>query len=148
LVFAPGFFRDREFVRLGATSAEDAMRLFEGFFRRLDANDLLATLWTWRHADIAANERFGGDIVAALRAIEARAIVLPSERDALFDPGDSAIEVEHMPNAELRVIPSSWGHLAGYGANPPDSEVVDAALRELLDTAPTTPTGDAAGTRA
>ena len=38
-----------------------------------------------------------------------------------------------MPNAELRVIPSIWGHLAGGpGRNPVDTEFIDAALKELL----------------
>jgi homoserine O-acetyltransferase/O-succinyltransferase len=38
-----------------------------------------------------------------------------------------------MPNAELRTIDSSWGHIAGLGANSPDNDFVDAALTELLD---------------
>jgi len=37
-----------------------------------------------------------------------------------------------MPNAELRPIPSIWGHVAGLGVNPPDSEFIDAVLKELL----------------
>ena len=37
-----------------------------------------------------------------------------------------------MPNAELRPIPSIWGHVAAFGVNPPDDEFIDAALRELL----------------
>jgi homoserine O-acetyltransferase len=37
-----------------------------------------------------------------------------------------------MPNAELRVIPSAWGHVAGLGANPSDNEFIDSALHELL----------------
>ena len=37
-----------------------------------------------------------------------------------------------MPNAELRPIPSIWGHAAGRGTNPVDNQFVDAALRELL----------------
>lgn len=45
---------------------------------------------------------------------------------------DNELEVEHMPNAELRPIPSIWGHVAGMGINPPDNEFIDAALKELL----------------
>jgi homoserine O-acetyltransferase/O-succinyltransferase len=37
-----------------------------------------------------------------------------------------------MPNAELRPIPSSWGHAAGFGINPPDNAFIDGALSELL----------------
>jgi hypothetical protein len=36
------------------------------------------------------------------------------------------------PTDDLRPMPSGWGHLAGFGANPPDNEFIDAALDELL----------------
>jgi homoserine O-acetyltransferase len=36
------------------------------------------------------------------------------------------------PNAELRPIPSIWGHAAGGGLNPSDNAFIDAALNELL----------------
>ena len=37
-----------------------------------------------------------------------------------------------MPNAELRVIPGVWGHFAGGGANPVDTDFIDRGLRDLL----------------
>ena len=40
--------------------------------------------------------------------------------------------LQQMPKAELRPIPSIWGHMAPFGANPPDNEFIDAALKELL----------------
>jgi homoserine O-acetyltransferase/O-succinyltransferase len=132
LVVCSDFYRNREYSKLGLASPEDTMRFFEGFFRMRDANDLLAGLWTWQHADVSDNEVFKGDLRAALRAIRARAIVMPSRSDFLFQVGDSEVEVGHMPNAELRPIPSTWGHIAGFGANPPDNEFVDAALNDLL----------------
>jgi homoserine O-acetyltransferase len=89
-------------------------------------------LWTWQHADISANPRFDGDFRAALAAITARAIVMPGATDLYFRVRDSELEVEHMPNAELRPIPSIWGHAAGRGGNPVDNQFIDAALRELL----------------
>ena len=57
---------------------------------------------------------------------------MPSETDLLFPVEDNGFEAAHMADAEVRTIPSSWGHLAGFGVNPPDNEFVDAALRELL----------------
>lgn len=97
-----------------------------------DPRDLRAMFATWRAADISANPRFGGDFVAALASIRARAIVMPSRSDTYFPPEDSAIEVRHMPRAELRVIPSDWGHAAGAGSNAADNAFVEAALREIL----------------
>jgi homoserine O-acetyltransferase len=33
---------------------------------------------------------------------------------------------------ELRVIPGIWGHFAGYGSNPADTEFIDFTIGELL----------------
>jgi homoserine O-acetyltransferase len=130
--FSQDFFREHEYRKMGLASMEDVVRFMEGRFRKRDANDLLAMLWTWQHADISANPTHNGDLPAALRAIRARAIVMPSETDLYFRVRDNQIEVEHMPSAVLRPIPSIWGHAAGRGANPADNSFIDVALRELL----------------
>jgi homoserine O-acetyltransferase len=130
--FSQDFFREQGYRQMGFASLEDSIRFLEGYFRRRDANDLLAMLWTWQHADISANERYQGDFAAALSAIKARAMVMPSETDLYFRVRDNELEVEQMPKAELRPIPSIWGHVAGLGVNPPDNTFIDAALRELL----------------
>ncbi len=126
------FFREEEYRKMGLASMEDTVRFFEGYFRQRDANDLLAMVWTWQHADISANPLYKGDFAAALGAIRARAIVMPGTTDLYFRVRDNELEVAQMPNAELRPIPSIWGHLAGGGGNPPDNEFIDIALRELL----------------
>jgi homoserine O-acetyltransferase/O-succinyltransferase len=117
---------------MGLASLEDAVMFLEGFFRRRDANDLLAMLRTWQRADIGANPIYNGDLAAALGAIRARAIVMPCETDLYFRVRDNALEVEQMPNAQLRPIPSIWGHAAGLGINSADNHFIDAALSELL----------------
>jgi homoserine O-acetyltransferase/O-succinyltransferase len=89
-------------------------------------------LWTWQHGDIGRSPGFDGSVEQALAAIEARAIVMPAEKDLYFPPEDNAYEVRHMPNAELRVIPGVWGHFAGGGVNPEDTRFIDAGLRDLL----------------
>jgi homoserine O-acetyltransferase len=55
------FFREQEYRKMGLVSLEDAVLFFEGYFRRRDANDLLAMLWTWQHADISANPQHRDD---------------------------------------------------------------------------------------
>ncbi len=98
-----------------------------------DANDLLAQLWTWQHADISTNDKFHGDLPAALRAITPRALVMPCRHDLYFPPEDSEIEVSHMPAAELRVIESVWGHRAGSpGSDPGDIAFLDRSIADLL----------------
>lgn len=132
LVLCSDFYRRHEYVKLGLASPDDTTRFLEGFFRQRDANDLLASLSTWGHADVSANDVYKGDVAAALAAIKARAVVMPSETDFLFPVGDNELEVELMSEAELRPIPSTWGHVAGFGANPADNDFIDSALEELL----------------
>lgn len=128
-----------EFYRRGlhleqAASVDDyvARRWADNFIGR-DANDLLSMMNTWQRADLSDDPAFLGDWKAALRTIACPAIVMPSRTDMYFPPEDSAAAVEHMPDAELRVIESPWGHRAGSpGSDPADVAVVDGALRELL----------------
>jgi homoserine O-acetyltransferase len=131
-VYSQDFYREQEYRKMGLASIEDVLRFSEARYRQRDANDLLAMLWTWQYADISANPRFNGDLTAALKAIKARAIVMPGATDLYFRVRDNELDVQHMPNAELRPIPSSWGHAAGRGGNPVDNAFVDTALRELL----------------
>jgi homoserine O-acetyltransferase/O-succinyltransferase len=128
------FYREELYLKLGFSSLEDFLISgWEANFQRRDANDLLAMLWTWQHADISANELYGGDLGKALAAITARAIVMPSETDLYFRVEDNRREVAKMPNAELRPIPSIWGHRAGNPTqNPEDARFLNDALRELL----------------
>ena len=128
------FYREELYLKLGFSSLEDFLISgWEANFQRRDANDLLAMLWTWQHADISANELYGGDLAKALAAITARAIVMPSETDLYFRVEDNRREVAKMPNAELRPIPSIWGHRAGNPTqNPEDARFLNDALRELL----------------
>ncbi|MCH9675294.1 MAG: alpha/beta fold hydrolase [Gammaproteobacteria bacterium] len=128
------FYRDELWRQLGFASVEDFLVAgWEGNFGRRDANDLLAQMNTWTHGDISANAQYGGDFDAALGAIGARAIVMPCDTDLYFQVADNELEVAKMPNAELRVIRSDWGHRAGNPlANPVDSDFVRDAVRELL----------------
>lgn len=98
-----------------------------------DANDVLAQIATWQNADISQNEKFNGDFRRALAAVRARSIVMPSRTDLYFPPEDSMVEVANMPEAELRIIPSVWGHRAGApGGDPQDIAFIDRAIADLL----------------
>lgn len=127
------FYRHRLFERLGYASVEDFLeRYWEATYCGMDVYDVLAQIDTWLSADVGAVEPYGGDFQRALGAIRARAVVMPSETDPYFPPEDSALEVEHMPCAELRAIPSQWGHWAGSGRNPTDTAFIDRELAALL----------------
>lgn len=131
-MFSQTFFRERTHAAMGLATIEDVVHFAQQYFMRRDANDLLAMLWTWQHANIADNERFFGDFDAALGSIGARAIVMPCATDLYFTVADSELEVSRMPNAALRVIPSLLGHAAGSGVDPVGKGMIDAAINDLL----------------
>jgi homoserine O-acetyltransferase len=128
------FYREEVYKTIGYSSLEDFLvSSWEGGFLDNDANDLLAMLWTWQHADISRNPLYVGDFKAALAAIKALAFIMPSQTDLYFTVADNALEVASMNHAELRTIPSIWGHRAGNPvANPTDFRFLDQALKELL----------------
>ena len=133
--YSQTFYREATYRHLGFETLEDLLVDWENDHLTWDANDLLAMLRTWQYADISANDTYDDDFEAALGAINAKAIVMPGKTDLYFPPEDSFYEVEHMPNAECRVITSHWGHLAGSTVkerDPPSTEMIESAIRELL----------------
>ena len=127
------FYRHAYYERLGYTSVDDFMeRYWAATYTGMDANNVLAQIATWRSADVSANALYKGDFAQALGAITARVCVMPCISDAYFPPEDSEIEVSYLRNATLRPINSQWGHWAGSGRNPADTDFIDAQLKELL----------------
>ena len=128
------FYREELWRGLGYVTLEAFLvESWEAQFLRRDANDLLAQIWTWQHADISDCEAHRGDLEAALGAIRAQALILPSETDLYFRVADNAREVARLPNAELRPIPSIWGHRAGNPRDTPeDAAFLRAAVPGLL----------------
>ena len=103
-----------------------------GFTRRAAA-DLYAQARTWIASDISDNALYGGDLVAALGAIRARVLLMPSRTDLYFPVADNADEMAHLHHAELRPIPSIWGHRAGNpAAIPADLAFVRHAVADWL----------------
>ncbi len=126
------FYRQERWGELGLASRDAVLESYADSFNASDANDLLAMLWTWQHADIGAHPAYNGDFVRALKAITAKAVVMPGRTDLYFPPEDGEIEVQHLPNAELAVIPSVWGHAAGGNSNPVDSAFINDQIARLL----------------
>ncbi len=127
------FYREELYRQLGFASVEDFLVGFwEDMFLKRDANNMLSLIWSWQNSDISANSLYEGDFESALGAIKAKTVVMPGETDLYFPPEDSAYEVDHIADAELRTIPSVWGHYAGGPANPEDVAFVNRALEQLL----------------
>ena len=128
------WYREKLWERVGCASLEDFLITgWEGNYLKKDANNLLAQLWTWQQSDISANDRFKGDLDAALAAITCPALVMPGDHDLYFQVEDNAREVVRMPNARLKPIPSIWGHRAGNPwQNPEDERFVAKAVTAFL----------------
>ena len=123
--YSQAFFRKSLWRVLGFETTDALLSFWEADHLEWDANDLLAKLKTWQSADVGNLQSLEGGYERALSAINAQAIIMPSRTDLYFTPEDSAVEVQHMPHAELRVIESDWGHCAGG----PGRE--DGAMRQL-----------------
>jgi homoserine O-acetyltransferase len=132
--FSQTFYREGLYKSMGFATPEDLMEDWAvDHAENWDANNLLAKLSTWQAGDISAGPLYNGDIEAALKAIKARAILMPSAQDLYFPPEDNALEVVHMPNAQLRPYNSPWGHCAANpGSDAGFTAALDANIRELL----------------
>jgi homoserine O-acetyltransferase len=128
------FYWRREYKAMGYSSLEDFLVGFwEGFWLDdRDPNNLLAMLWTWEQGDVGKTPGFGGDTEAALRSIRCPLVAMPARTDLYFPPEDEEWASQFIPDGEVRVIDSIYGHFAGLGFYAPDNEFVDATLRELL----------------
>ena len=130
------FYREELWRTFGATSLEDYLvRFWDSNFARRDAADLLAQFRTWRSGDISANDLYGGDLARALAAIEARVLLMPGDHDLYFQVDDNRLEMRHLRRAELKPIPSVWGHRAGNPAfQPEDRAFIETNVKALLAT--------------
>lgn len=119
---------------LGAPDLETYLQTdWEASFAARDAANLYAQALTWFHGDISANALYGGDLAAALGAIQARVLLLPGETDLYFRVADNAAELTHLKRGELRPLPSVWGHRAGSPAGlPQELAFLKAAVRGAL----------------
>jgi homoserine O-acetyltransferase len=119
----------------GAANLDDYLdNHWEPRFTRRKAEDLYAQAATWIASDISANELYEGDLVRALQAIRARVLLMPGRTDLYFPVADNALEMPHLERAELRPIPSIWGHVVGSPS--PDREdfsFLRAAVRSWLE---------------
>jgi homoserine O-acetyltransferase len=107
------FYRARLFESvLGAPDLDSFLQTdWVDRFAESAAADLYAQALTWLEADISTP--FDGDLDAALGAITARVLLMPSATDLYFRTADNELELASLRTAELVEIPSIWGHRAG-----------------------------------
>jgi homoserine O-acetyltransferase len=127
------WYRDSLWTQLGFSTLEDLLVGFwEKYFIGLEANDFLAQIETWKGHNVGDTPSFSGDYRAALSAVQARALVMPSTTDLYFPPEDAEAEARCLRDVEFAPIESSWGHWAGIGINEADRRFIDKRISELL----------------
>ena len=123
-----GWALSQDFYRAGRHLASEAdleaflVHQWEARWLIRSAANLYAQAKCWDAGDISAG--YGGDLAAALGAIEARVLLMPGETDLYFRVADNAAEMPHLRRAELCPIPSINGHRAGN----PNGLAEDAAF--------------------
>jgi homoserine O-acetyltransferase/O-succinyltransferase len=127
----PAFYREEAWREAGFASLEDFKRGFlEGYFLPMDPNNLLCQAQKWRNADVSRHTN--GDLGAALGRITARTTVAAISTDMFFPVEDCRQDAAMIPGAELRIIDTLWGHLAGFCMTEADIRAIDAIIRDLL----------------
>jgi homoserine O-acetyltransferase len=130
------FYRERlHETALGAPDLATFIKTdWEDSFAACQAANLYAQAVTWHEADISANDLYHGDLAAALAAIGARVLLVPSATDLYFRVADNEAELAHLRDGALAVIPSIWGHRAGSPEGiPADLEFLTRRVRDWLD---------------
>ncbi len=99
-----------------------------------DANDWIYQTWAYERHDISTTPGMNGDMVAALRAIRARTLILHGTGD-LLNPEYEPIEAARfMPNARVvRISPGTiTGHASAGGGFPADVEFLNREVAGFL----------------
>jgi homoserine O-acetyltransferase/O-succinyltransferase len=131
--YSQDWYRAHGYQALGFENLDDYLTgYWDALYKERDANNIMVMTWTWIHNDISANDVFGGDLPAALNAIEAKTLLMPCMTDLYFRTADNEAELQHIRDGRLAEIPSIWGHMAGAGQHEPDTQFIDENLRALL----------------
>ena len=127
------WYRERHWEKsLGYKSIEEYIKgNSETAFEEWDAEDVLILARMWQAGNIGIT-RVDGDHTKALEEIEARVLVMPARTDQYFLVADSEVEMRYLRKAELAVIETVWGHVAGGGANEEDTRWMSGKIREFL----------------
>jgi homoserine O-acetyltransferase/O-succinyltransferase len=128
------WYRERRYEQDGHTSLEDYLQTdWDADFDDWDARDLLSMIETWQAHDVGGLRASDDDYAAAMAAVTASCLIMPSSTDLYFPPEDSADEVALLAHGRLAEIESVYGHAAGGGVDPAGLVFIEREVRALLD---------------
>ena len=102
--------------------------IFEADYGSQDANNLLCQIERWHGADVAD----GGDLVRALARVTCRTDVIALAGDRLFPPEEVVEQARLLPDCEVHVVGSAWGHYAMGGFDAADIAAVHRVITDAL----------------
>jgi homoserine acetyltransferase len=128
------WFRQELWREFGAESLKDWLYPAEGKspHEAWDPEDFLTLARMWQAGNIG-DVGGNGDYREALKGIETRVLVMPSQTDQYFPPEDGENEVKYLKNGIFAPIPSIWGHMAGANANEEDVRWKDERIKKFLE---------------
>ncbi len=122
--YSAAFYRDALYRDQGHATLEAFLAWWEEDHLGWDANDLLAMLWTWQHADLGFEQ---------LSRITAKTVVMPCDTDMYFNIDEARQEAAAIPQAEFHPLHSPYGHCAGApGRFAAESAKIEETARLLL----------------
>lgn len=128
------WFRQETYKQMGYETLEEYMEWYVNDWPPgVDANDYITLAVAWQNNNVGDTPGFNGDHEKALRSIKARVMYMPCETDMYFPLESLRYEAKFIPDVELIVIPSLWGHSAGSGANEQDSAFINENIKRFLD---------------
>ena len=122
-------FLPHRIAEAGVADHDEFIRaIFEADYGSLDANDLLCQIERWHAADVAD----GGDLAAALARVTCRTDVIALAGDRLFPPEEVVEQARLLPDVEVHVVGSAWGHYAMGGFDAADIAAVHRVIADAL----------------
>ena len=125
------FYKQELWTKLDIASREDFLTGFwEKWFLPMDPNALLCMADKWKHGDVSIP--YQHDLANALGRITANTTVIAFSEDMFVPLHDCQSEQALIPNSQLAVIDSLWGHFSMLGLSEEDFTQLNKILKDLL----------------